>query len=119
MRIGRERAQQRELLVGEGHLAVANAHLAPRGVDEQVADSPRTLAARVAAAQDRPDPRRDLLVVEWLTDVLLVWAHSGAGLRGLRCVSASSAERPSPGNALTLATVGLPAELRPVCSDGF
>jgi hypothetical protein len=65
-----------ELLVGELDLAIAYPDLAPRRVDEQIADSPRPLSAAVAAAQHRPDARGHLLVVEGLADALFVWRDS-------------------------------------------
>ena len=89
MRVRRERAEQSEFLVRKRHLAVSNPDLPPRWIDEQVPDSPRTLAPRVPAPQDRPDASRHLLVVKGLVVALFVWGDSGGRQRLTSALRAS------------------------------
>jgi hypothetical protein len=70
-RLGSERSQQRELLVGEldaarTDAARTDADLARGGVDPQLADAPRPLAIGLASPQHGRDPGEQLWVVERL-----------------------------------------------------
>src|SRR5206468_11295849 len=69
--LGGERAKRRELLVREVHVAIAHPHLAPGGVDEDVADARWSFPPLVAPAEDGTDTSRDLRIVERLRDVIV------------------------------------------------
>src|SRR5215208_3402041 len=51
IRVRRQCPEKDELLVGEWHLSVGDLDLAPRRIDEQVPDPPRTLPPGIAAPQ--------------------------------------------------------------------
>ena len=73
----------------------ADADLAPRGVDEDLADPQRPGAPAVAAAQDRAHPRDHLLDVERLDDVVVGAAVEAAQAVGVGAAAAEHDHRSS------------------------
>src|SRR4051812_21119847 len=63
--------EQLELALGELDLAVSPAHLVRVGVQREVSDAQRGHAARRTAAQQRPQPREQLLALERLDEVVV------------------------------------------------
>src|SRR5436190_19490073 len=78
-----ERAQQRELLVGQAHQPLTHPPLAARGVDEDVTHPPRALAPRIAPAQHGANPGGDLGIVERFDDVVVRALREAADAIGL------------------------------------
>lgn len=79
-RVGGEDAEQGELFLCEVHLAIADHDPAAGGVDQQVPHPQRFIAAAVASAEDRLDPGAEMLVAEWLTQ-MVVDGHAGVRVR--------------------------------------
>src|SRR4051812_23615763 len=69
--VAHQELEQLELPVGQLDLALAAVNLARVGVEDEIAHLHRGGAARRAAAQQRPDPRQQLLALEWLDQVVV------------------------------------------------
>ena len=71
-RVGCQRPQQRELLVGELDPAIADLDPPPGGVDQDLADPAGSMATVAAPPQDRDDPRSQLRIVDRLANASVV-----------------------------------------------